>query len=340
MVCEASLRTYTGQNGQTGFAHRELHTYSKTQSPLSSRLIRGASSPMENPIGFSFVPQTSYKPHMPHLSAQSSSSPNSRGKNSQLSRICAHFAGKRKRTPEDIDMESSNSNFDSTSGHSIDSLSTKRIRNLPIGRPLPMSRLLDSLSKDALQEVLKNLCQRHPGLSSEVYKYCAKPTVHQAMGLLSALERKLQDSFPFGGDAKGEYAYNRVLPSIKELLGALLDYTPHFLPPNEAHLSDTMEFLDGATAVISRLPDWNNINHSLLKREAYEEINGAWSTAFKEAVRRGNFGASVYRQKLKHWNDVSNNQLSGALLLSERSIDGGHIDDADGQRVVIENFQA
>lgn len=194
----------------------------------------------------------------------------------------------------------------------------KRVRNLPSGRPLPLSRLLNDLDKQGLQALLKTLCERHPGLSLEVYQHAPKPTVASALGLMTALQNKVQASFPFGGDSKGEYAYNRVLPHIRDLLEALMDYTPHFLPPNEAFLASTMAFLEGATTIISRLPDWHNPNHALLKREAFEEINGAWITAFREANRRNQLGLFQYQEKLRRFNELSGDLLEGALSESQK----------------------
>lgn len=204
--------------------------------------------------------------------------------------------------------------MDSSSTQQTYSPCSKRTRNLPTGRPLPLTRLLDDLDKSGLQGLIKNLCERHPGLSNEIYKHAPKPTVSQALSTLACLERNLQTAFPFGGDVKGEYAYNRVLPSIKELLSALMDYVPHFLPPNEEHALETLSFLDGATALISRLPDWNNPNHSLAKREAFEEMNGAWIQGFRESSKKGaGVGAAQYLEKLRNWNQISDGVLDSAL---------------------------
>lgn len=230
--------------------------------------------------------------------------------------------GKRKRTPEDIDMEaSSQSDVQPPKMQFSSPTPNKKIRSLPLGRPLPLSRLLDDLDKEGLQELLKNLCERHPGLTNEVYKHAPKPSVSKALSTLAVLERRVQSSFPFGGETKGEYAYNRVLPHVKELLNALMDYVPHFLPPNEEHALETLAFLDGATTIISRLPDWNNPNHSLTKREAFEEINGAWILGIREASKKGaGVAAAPYLDQLRHRNDESGGQLASAVNFAMREL--------------------
>lgn len=274
---------------------------------------------MENPIGFTFAPQlSSYgKPQLssPHQRIQhivASHSPRGKSCCYENGRNLLIGQGKRKRSPDDFDMESSTPDVQQ-SKLSSSPVSNKKIRSLPVGRPLPLSRLLEDLDKSGLQELIKNLCERHPGLNNEIYKHAPKPSVSRALATLSTLERNVQTAFPFGGETKGEYAYNRVLPHIKELLNALMDYVPQFLPPVEEHALETLAFVDGATSIISRLPDWNNPNHALTKREAFEEINGAWIQGFKEASKRGaGLGAASFLDRLRRWNESSGGMLDSA----------------------------
>ncbi|BFZ54303.1 Tethering factor for nuclear proteasome sts1 [Savitreella phatthalungensis] len=203
--------------------------------------------------------------------------------------------GKRKRGPDDMDLGSSSDqptshDGSSTPGHnhtplfSSPSGSTKRVRALPQGRPLPLDRLLDDLDRASLKRVLYELCARHPGLQGEVYKVVSPVTVSDALAKLHAMERGVNEAFPLGGDRSGEYAYNRVLPRLRDLQLALSDYLSHFLSTATTHPEHTFDFLDAATAIVTRFPHWANPNHNLAKREAVEELGGAWQSAFRLAV--------------------------------------------------------
>ncbi|ORY83058.1 Cut8 six-helix bundle-domain-containing protein [Protomyces lactucae-debilis] len=226
-------------------------------------------------------------------------------------------AGKRKRSTDDVDMECAPHAHTTTF-----SPSNKKTRNLPVGRPLPLPRLLDSLDREGMRDLLKHLCERQPGLSSEVAKQLPRPGVQAALQSLQQLERHIQLAFPFGGDIKGEYAYNRVSPAITQLLEALADYVPSFLPPYEPHALDALAFLDGATGIIARLPEWHNINHMLSKRQAFEEMNGAWTVAFAEAAKRGGGVAALgYLEKLREWNTLSGGLLGEAVSAATQALE-------------------
>lgn len=192
----------------------------------------------------------------------------------------------------------------------------KRTRSGPVGRPLALPRLLETLDADSLRAVLQSLCTRHPGIASEVEHTAPRPSVSSALSVLKNYESSLQASFPFGGDSSSDYAYNRVRESLVALLDALADFTPHFLPPNETQASQSLTFLDGATDIIHRLPDWSSFQNSLHKQNAYEEISGAWALAIREAAKRAGGMQLQYGgwdQKLSKHNQQANGKLQDAV---------------------------
>ena len=192
----------------------------------------------------------------------------------------------------------------------------KRSRSGPIGRPLALPRLLETLDADSLRAVLRSLCTRHPAIGSEVENTTPRPSVASALNVLKCYESSLQASFPFGGDSSSDYAYNRVRESLIALLDALADFTPHFLPPNESQASQSLAFLDGATEIIHRLPDWSSFQNSLHKQYAYEEISGAWALAIREAAKRAGGMQLQYGgwdQKLAKHNQQANGKLQDAV---------------------------
>ncbi|KAF3938158.1 hypothetical protein ABW19_dt0200601 [Dactylella cylindrospora] len=192
----------------------------------------------------------------------------------------------------------------------------KRARTTVTGRPLPLARLLETLDSNGLKAVLRALCERHPQLTNEISAVAPKPSVSSSLNLLHNYENAVRQSFPYGGNPEGDYAYNRVRPALLELLDALTDYTPHFLPPNESSLSNGLEFLDGATAIIHRLPTWENPIHNHHKNISYEEISKAWALVIKEIGKKG---AGITLQydgwdgKLQKHNEQSGGKLEPAM---------------------------
>ena len=134
--------------------------------------------------------------------------------------------------------------------------STKRMRTNVSGRPLPLPRLLETLSADEMRSMLQQICERHPDIGHEVVTAAPRPSVQSTLEVLGKYESAFQSAFPFGGRPSSDYAYNRVRQQLVELLESLKDFTPHFLPPNESQAATSLTFLDGATDFIHRLPEF------------------------------------------------------------------------------------
>lgn len=163
----------------------------------------------------------------------------------------------------------------------------KRQRSDVTGRPLPLARLLETVDSNTLKAILQTVCVRHPELSEEISSLAPRPTVTSALSTLSTYEEAVREAFPYGGNSGADYAFNRVKTALNDLLDALSDYTPHFLPPNESQSATSLTFLDDATNIIHRLPNWDNPVHNHSKNVAYEEITKAWVLVVQEAAKRG-----------------------------------------------------
>jgi len=218
--------------------------------------------------------------------------------------------------PEDR-MSSSPSNSPNVSSQSLPAhRQTKRARQRVLGRPLALPRLLETLDADSLRGVLQSICARHPMIGAEVENTAPKPSVASALDVLKKYESALQSSFPFGGNGTSNYAYNRVRQPLLNLLEALADFTPHFLPPNETQASQSLNFLDGATDIIHRLPNWTSFQNSLHKQNAYEEISRAWTLAIREAAKRAGGIQLQYGgwdQKIAKHNQQADGKLQEAV---------------------------
>ncbi|KAM5434131.1 hypothetical protein McanMca71_001572 [Microsporum canis] len=206
----------------------------------------------------------------------------------------------------------------------------KRPRPNVSGRPLSLPRLMETLDTDALRSVLRSLCDRHPEIASEVMHTAPRPSVSAALEVLSNYQSTLQSSFPLGGNPSSDYAYNRVRQHLTNLLEALNDFTPHFLPPNESQPSTSLSYLDGATDIIHRLPRWTTPQHNIEKYAAYEEMSKAWSLVIREAAKRGGGIQLQYGgwdQKLAKHNETAGGKLQDALNELNQSLGwiGGNV---------------
>ncbi|KAI9751716.1 MAG: hypothetical protein M4579_005934 [Chaenotheca gracillima] len=192
----------------------------------------------------------------------------------------------------------------------------KRTKTNLSGRPLALPRLLETLDAPAMRTLLHSICQRHPDIGNEVVTSAPRPTVSSALAVLRNYESTLQATFPFGGSRTSDYAYNRVRQSLNDLLDALGEFTPHFLPPNESQATTSLAFLDEATQIIHRLPTWDNNANNHHKGLAYEEISRAWAVVIREAAKKAAGIQLVnggWDQKLAKHNDQSQGRMKTAV---------------------------
>ncbi|KIW67277.1 hypothetical protein PV04_06542 [Phialophora macrospora] len=248
-------------------------------------------------------------PVPPHFHEHSRLSPNRSMASSGPSR-------KRKASPSpdrDDEMSTSpsisNARLPSTQG----SASRKKARpNLVVGRPLSVERLLETLDKDSLTSVFKTLCERHPSLREEIVQVSPRPSIQSTLQILRQYYSRLMNAFPLEPNLRSDYCYDRVRPQWNELLDALTDFTPHFLPPNEQQSSTSLEYLNAVTQIIHDLPEWDNPQHNVAKQNAYEEISKAWASVIKEAGKRG----GGYQLQFNGWEDKlrAHNEKSGGRL--------------------------
>lgn len=184
------------------------------------------------------------------------------------------------------------------------------------GRPLSLPRLLETLDTASLRSVLQTICERHPQIGSEVVASAPRPSVAAALDVLSQYQDKLKEAFPFGGNAGSDYAYDRVKQQLMDLIDALTDFTPHYLPPNESTATTSLDYLDSATKVIHALPDWQSQSHKHHKDNAYDEISRAWALVISEASKRGagfHVHSMGWDQKLRKHNEQSGGRMQVAV---------------------------
>jgi len=165
--------------------------------------------------------------------------------------------------------------------------SRKRVRSNVAGRPLTVDRLLETLDTDSLRSVLRTLLDRNPSLKDDIVQISPRPNIQSTLQVLRQYYDRLTSAFPLGPNPRSDYAYDRVRPQWQDLLNALADFTPQFLPPHETQSSTSLSYLDGVTHIIHDLPRWDNPQYNLAKQNAYEEIAQAWIAVIREAGKRG-----------------------------------------------------
>lgn len=201
--------------------------------------------------------------------------------------------------------------------HALTPRRIKRTRtNTSGGRPLALPRLLETLNADDMRQLLHDICDEHPDISHAVVTKAPRPNIDTTLAVLAKYETTFREAFPIGNRPSSDYAYNRVRQAMLELIDAMKDFTPHFLPPHETQPTLSMTYLNAVTDMIHRLPDWDSYQHNRHKHEAYDEISRAWALVVREAAKRaGGFHLQFggWDQKLLKHNELSGGRMEEAV---------------------------
>ncbi|EMR09570.1 hypothetical protein PNEG_02156 [Pneumocystis murina B123] len=166
-------------------------------------------------------------------------------------------------------------------------LNSKKPRMIYHGRSFPITRLLEHLDCCTLRSIIETLVDRHPTLFSEVVGLSSLPDLFSVISLLNGMEEQVRCSFPYGGDIRGEYAYNRIRPVLQKFMDALVEYMIIFSPPYQKSRNLTLTFLDHISSMLHRLPEWNNPVHNYYKEELYDSVSNAWISVISSMSKEG-----------------------------------------------------
>lgn len=229
------------------------------------------------------------------------------------------MSARKRKADDDFDQRSYDEGSTSPTATRQIARPSKKIRNNNVaGRPLALPRLLETLDAETLRNVLQQICEKHPQIGQEVVTSAPRPSPGATFEVLKRYQTTLQEAFPFGGGYTA-YAYNRVRPQLEQLIEAISDYVPHYLPPNESSSTTSLNFLDGVTNIIHQLPDWDSQQHRYHKDDAYDEISRAWALVISEASKRGG-GFHLHHGEWDLKTRKHNAQSGGRMQVAENAL--------------------
>lgn len=154
-------------------------------------------------------------------------------------------------------------------------LRLKKRRNPEIfGQKLSLDRVLETLDKDGLRQMIMTIVNEHPQLSYEISNMSPKVTVDSA---LSALKLKLDniiDNLPYKVDPTSDYSFLRVKGYALEFFQALSDYTLSYLLPTENNLTDAIHFmLKTLVDIFCKLPKFQAVEFRYYYKLTVDKFN-------------------------------------------------------------------
>ncbi|KAI1321192.1 Tethering factor for nuclear proteasome sts1 [Mortierella claussenii] len=253
------------------------------------------------------------QPRLPYHQQRTFGNSNAYGSNSNIhhSNMDAPRSTLKRKPSEDIDSPMPSSGPASPSDNSSDNSSldhthakVKRVRTTAelMSKKKSVSKLIATLSSAQLINLIDTLVDSHPSLAENIASLVPRPTVASVQQLLSSLETKLQEAFPYTkwGPGRDDYSFNRVKPALEELVETLMDYTNHFTSPPEFPTT-SFSFLHIATDFCHRLPNWDNTANNEPKSNLYKSLEEYWIKAIQDASDKLEEGKIYGQMTVQEW---------------------------------------
>lgn len=179
---------------------------------------------------------------------------------------------------------------------------------------VPLARRLELLETQELVSLVSQLCEIHPEIVATVNRLAPPITMERALACLEGYLKRVTDALPYKGDQANDYAYLRVQEPLNKFFTALADYTGAFLPPHEFQPVQALEFLDGATTLVHRLPVWSSEVNNHLRNRAYEELGVAWTSMLRVVASSSPLGLpATWESRIRRHNERSNGRLNPTI---------------------------
>lgn len=141
---------------------------------------------------------------------------------------------------------------------------------------------METLDKQALQQLIHTLVSTHPELASTIDRVAESPSVKSQVDLVRSKKQDIIDNLPYKCDVESDYSYMRVKPYLSEFLSTVLDFILAVLPPMDVALSQACILLDEVTQMIHELPAFTNNEFQYSRNMAYEQIASSWQVLLAE----------------------------------------------------------
>lgn len=142
------------------------------------------------------------------------------------------------------------------------------------GEKLSVSRILETLSKDKLEDLIRKMILEKPEVAEIVERESPCISIDDA---LIELRRKLElivSNLPYKVDVKSDYAYLRVKNHVIEFFQALSDYSLNFLPPVNNDYQISIKFLMRfLKEIFAELPKFDAIEFNYYYNLTIEKFN-------------------------------------------------------------------
>lgn len=189
------------------------------------------------------------------------------------------------------------------------------------GQPLPLSRSIELMNKQGLEDILIELVRLHPEIQENLV--AMMPVNHDFDQYLSSLKKKLEkiyENIPYSrNETLNDYAFVRMKTSILEFFDCLIDYLLNSLPPQSTNVIQALKFLDISTSLVYQVPNFQTVSNNYYKTVCYEQLNEIWISLIRYCSTDAPFMS--IKSNLVNWYNVlykHNSLTNGKLMKSQQ----------------------
>ncbi|ODV87376.1 hypothetical protein CANARDRAFT_26776 [[Candida] arabinofermentans NRRL YB-2248] len=195
------------------------------------------------------------------------------------------------------------------------------------GQKLPLNRIIETLDKKSLQDLVLGLINSHPELTETVTEHSPKITVQSAQEVLGYKLQLILDNIPYKVDPSSDYSFLRVKSLVDDFFETLSDYTLNFLPPIENDLTVPLSFLfQFLIRTFSKLPKFQAVEFKYYHRLTIEKFNHIFNEVILQFLseKKQNILIMIndhWVDHLKKVNDLNDNHFSAIYEYVREEVD-------------------
>lgn len=235
------------------------------------------------------------------------------------------LTGKRKFNT-DLELGTWSNNLSIPNGTRNRVIKRQKNPNAIFGQRLPLNRIIETLNKEKLQNLINNLVNENPELTTKILNASPNITPTDA---LRELQRKLDiilANIPYKVDSTSDYSFLRVKPLINEFFQSLSDYSLNFIAPIEHDLTISISFLKNfLMEIFHKLPQFTAVEFKYFYNVTVEKFNLIFSNNILQFLeeKKQNLLLIINENWLddfKKINELNNNNFNKIQLLLEDAI--------------------
>ena len=146
--------------------------------------------------------------------------------------------------------------------------------NEVFGQKLPLNRIIETLDKSKLQNLIINLVSENPELTSKVIDVSPKITPTDALNELTRKLDLILVNIPYKVESTSDYSFLRVKSFVNDFFESLSDYSLNFIAPIETDSTVAISFLKNFLVnIFHKLPKFQAVEFKYFYNLTIEKFN-------------------------------------------------------------------